>query len=942
MIFSIPSNDTINDFTLKLNKKRIKCNKSIVFSASNVLSKYIQSHPSAKGCSCEIQKLHDDFDISLVQRIFSGKEIIINDNNFDSLFEISKNLKIEPLTKFLSNYVSANFTNEINLQNALDKLKKSNFKKTFQQVKDLLNDIPVSSFTHQLFGACICNYKYIEIYIDLLEKLENKKVEEEFIKLVVNCKKLKSHAQNCNNNDSEVSFILRQLFEKKLIDHKLIQTLPQIPLIFSDIFSNAQVLLDEDRIKKFCKEGINPNSIAVSLRIDDYETLFQIAHSYDFDFTQKFDSSPFERCEFVNQGCYLIEYAAFFGSVQCFKLLSEKYEILPFNIAKYAVAGGNNEIVKICENKKCTFENTLSIAIMYHHQKIIEWLVNDKNQSITLADVNSCIEYANYTALQFFLSKHAEIKDLTIAARFNLLDFIKKYGPNIKIKNKKYTAVLADIACINGNIEVFDYFTREDESDSLSSFSSPRDFKKTNLSLHSSYQISLLLTEESMFLSACKSGNIYILDKFLNSNNFPREILIKGLFIAVKYSNSVDFIMKIFEKLQKFDVDQKNQKNETLIYRAAKRGNFNIINFLLKKGANVNSLNGIDGTTPRGETPLYIACLHGRVEAVRCLLQAFPEINMRTSETLSSALHAACFYGNVEIVDELLLYSKEPVNANLRDSFNRSPLHIVCENGSYDIASRILKLSIPSLNIKTYNFNNNSSSQNSSDTSSKMNSPKINQIFNNNYSLKSHDTINDKERLCPKRNDGMTPLEIAVQNGHIEIVEILLEQSTVIATPELLFEAVYFNMTEVVKIIIKLKRVFLNNKSKLNGLTPLSQAAINGNFEIMNFLLKQATIDINARNFDGSTVLHVVLKEGKIETLDFLLRQEFININIKDNLGKTPLHIACENGNVEEAKMLLEQKNIDTKLIDNDGNTAEDLAPTEIKRFFIMKKYSVL
>ncbi|OHS93014.1 hypothetical protein TRFO_40664 [Tritrichomonas foetus] len=840
------------DFTLKFNQKKIYCVRSVVSQLCPMLSNYILSHPNAKGCTCEIPKLTKDFDVELVTKLFSGENFSIDKNNFNILFEIAQFLKIESLSQKLALFQQCNFSDELEIDTMLKNVTNSNKEKIINQLKKI-EDLDLLSYI--IFGNCIALPKKIELFIDVVFKT-SKNLIKAFCKILVNFQRYSKFS----GNNSEICFMLHLLFDKGAIDKSLIQTFPIIPLNFSDQkeFSNAQVQIEEERIQKYSKDGINPNLLAVSLRIDDFETFSQITNSSDFDFSQKFDQSPFERVEFVNQGCYLIEYSAFFGSIKCFRFLVENLEILPFNIAKFAIAGGNQKIIKICESKNCVFDDTLSIAIMYHHQKIIEWLLNEKKHQISLNDIKACIKYANFKALEYFMINYNQkIHEFHLleAVKFDLLKLFDKFG-----KNLKNVIPYLKISCLFQSENIFNYLLNKSSSD---------------------HQEKIWANQE-LFLSACKSDCLNILNKFPIEDQYHqsyKEIYLKGIFKAVKYSNSPQFLELLFGD-RKIDLEQRNPKKETMLYIASKRGNFKTVEFLLKKGANINSSNG-----EVGGSSLYVACLNGRFEVIQTLLKNQPEINLKTTETLHSPLHAACIYGNAQIVDTLLSYSKD-VNANLRDKENQTPLHIACEKGLIEVVSSLVKVCQSSLVVKDI-----------------------------------------------KRN--MTPAEIAVKNGFSEIVELFLDIPTVLITPEMLFTAVLVNNVDIVRLFLNQKRVYLNNRSKFNGNTPLSQSILNNNIEIMKLLAKQSLIDINAKNQDGTTALHIACRDGKTEIVEFLIKQEFIDINMKDKDGSTPLHLACEFDHIDEVKILLDQPEIEEEKCNHKGQTPYDLASTdEIKNLF--------
>ena len=67
---------------------------------------------------------------------------------------------------------------------------------------------------------------------------------------------------------------------------------------------------------------------------------------------------------------------------------------------KYAVAGGNNEIIHLCEQKGLVFKDCLSVSSYFHRFEIFEWLNTHFNcEKITLSGI---VEYYNEPLFYFY------------------------------------------------------------------------------------------------------------------------------------------------------------------------------------------------------------------------------------------------------------------------------------------------------------------------------------------------------------------------------------------------------------------------------------------------------------------------------------------------------------------------------------------------------------
>ena len=138
-----------------------------------------------------------------------------------------------------------------------------------------------------------------------------------------------------------------------------------------------------------------------------------------------------------------------------------------------------------------------------------------------------------------------------------------------------------------------------------------------------------------------------------------------------------------------------------------------------------------------------------------------------------------------------------------------------------------------------------------------------------------------------------TPLGKAVENGHLNVVQLLL------AAPGI----------DV-------------NKADIDGRTPLHNASTNSP-ETVKLLLTAPEIDVNkAENHHSRAPLHfaVALNEGDPENVKLLLAAPGIDVNKADKFGQTPLHWAVTN-TPENVKLLLAAPGIDVNKADNNGRT---------------------
>jgi BRCA1-associated RING domain protein 1 len=123
-------------------------------------------------------------------------------------------------------------------------------------------------------------------------------------------------------------------------------------------------------------------------------------------------------------------------------------------------------------------------------------------------------------------------------------------------------------------------------------------------------------------------------------------------------------------------------KNPLALFVAATRGDAELTQQLLKRGADPNH------KTDFGYFPLHEAASHGHVQIVELLLAAGAKPNVRSgpkgpdTPNQWTPLHYAASGGYVEIAEELIA---KGADVNARDYWGRTPLHYVQQRNHYDL-----------------------------------------------------------------------------------------------------------------------------------------------------------------------------------------------------------------------------------------------------------------
>uniref|UniRef100_A0A3P8PZV0 KAP NTPase domain-containing protein n=1 Tax=Astatotilapia calliptera TaxID=8154 RepID=A0A3P8PZV0_ASTCA len=334
-------------------------------------------------------------------------------------------------------------------------------------------------------------------------------------------------------------------------------------------------------------------------------------------------------------------------------------------------------------------------------------------------------------------------------------------------------------------------------------------------------------------------------------------LAIQNLFSYVEEEN----LSALKAHLDRFkEVDGRSDNGQTPLMLAAEQGSLEIVQELIRRGANVN-LDDVDCWSA-----LISAAKEGHVEVVKELLENSAYIEHRDMGGWT-ALTWAAYKGRVEVAKLLLEHGANP---NTTGQYSVYPIIWAAGRGHADIVKLLLQ-----------------------------NGAKVN--------------CSDKY--------GTTPLIWAARKGHFDCVMHLLENGADVDqeganSMTALIVAVRGGYTEVVKEL--LKRNPNVNMTDKDGNTALMIAAKEGYTEIVQDLLDAGTY-VNIPDRSGDTVLIGAVRGGHVEIVRALLHK-YADIDIRGQENKTALYWAVEKGNATMVRDIL-QCNPDTETCTKDGET---------------------
>ncbi|KAE8155613.1 ankyrin repeat-containing domain protein [Aspergillus tamarii] len=182
---------------------------------------------------------------------------------------------------------------------------------------------------------------------------------------------------------------------------------------------------------------------------------------------------------------------------------------------------------------------------------------------------------------------------------------------------------------------------------------------------------------------ACRYNNPRLVDLLLSHPqldvNFPDHNLQTPLHIALCHDalSSVERLLS----MPGIEVDSKDSSGRTPLWCAADRMNISLVRQLQERGADCNTV------ACCGYTPLAWAALHSNVPKAELLLGvADIQVKAKGSDEVPP-LWAACYAGNVEMVDLLL---KHGADINERRGRESAPLHISIIMNHIKVTQRLL------------------------------------------------------------------------------------------------------------------------------------------------------------------------------------------------------------------------------------------------------------
>jgi ankyrin repeat protein len=439
-----------------------------------------------------------------------------------------------------------------------------------------------------------------------------------------------------------------------------------------DFFANSQTLVSE-------------------IREDNVEGLKIFSHNPNFSLNSRILATPYLPSPDLLGHPTLIQVAAFFGSVKCFRwLLSNGADLRTSDrhfvtLAQMAVAGGNIEIIRLCQQYNLDFYATVHFGVKYHRNDIFNWLSDTLSTDANEVDltghnlIHSACESNNVHALRRFAACGADINavsydglwtPLRIAVRRGHMGSIKYLLslPQLDMDRHRPNGLTPlSLATKRGDVATAKLLLARD-AQTEDFFGSRRGLLVAAAQHYQLSMVRYLLTVPGVDVnSTTREGMSSLIGTVSRGWESIAQVLLSDPRVDVNFATSNGCtplywamrrgIRSLFDAIiarPDIDLTKRTDKGLTFLHLAA---NEHMARALLARQAiDVNATNSL------GETPLHKAAKSGNVDVVSLLLEQ-PEINVNLATAQGHmALHLALHAGQFGVAEKLIAFPGTNIN----------------------------------------------------------------------------------------------------------------------------------------------------------------------------------------------------------------------------------------------------------------------------------------
>ncbi|XP_067653301.1 ankyrin repeat domain-containing protein 50-like [Haliotis asinina] len=332
-----------------------------------------------------------------------------------------------------------------------------------------------------------------------------------------------------------------------------------------------------------------------------------------------------------------------------------------------------------------------------------------------------------------------------------------------------------------------------------------------------------------------------------------------------------------------------------ILQAACLGGNVELVKYVLSQ---INFSIGI--TMPCWKTPLMLAAENGHNDVVEFLVEKGADLSLKV-KTGDNVLHLACYGGQLDVVKYLL--SLNSININRRGWKKMTPIMVAANQGYKEVVELLVKRGADlSLRAQMGNILHTACSRGHFDVVKYL------------LSLNSVD-------IDSRGWNERTPVMVAAFKGRKKVVELLVKHGADLSLStatnnEILHLSCIQGEFDVVKYLLSLNYFDVNCRG-WNMMTPVMLAAYHGHKQVMELLVKHGA-DLSLTVETGNNILHLACGKGKFDVVKYLLSLNLLDINSRGNKQMTPVMVAADKG-YENVVELLVNNGARRSIKDNDG-----------------------
>ena len=367
---------------------------------------------------------------------------------------------------------------------------------------------------------------------------------------------------------------------------------------------------------------------------------------------------------------------------------------------------------------------------------------------------------------------------------------------------------------------------------------------------------------------SANSGNMELVQYLIKKNH----LLLTSSSLLLAVGSTKLPLVKILVNEYKLDPHVKSSSGEQAVHYAAKAGTIDVLEYLIKDcGCDLSTVGGI-----RNENVFHGSAWSSNYSLIKYIIDHYPQYTSllhSTDDDDTLPIHRACISGVIQLVTFLIDVMKCDVTTENKSGY--TCVMNACYSGNLDLVKLL---------IKQYKHN-------------------------------------------PRISSGLTLLQVAVNYGHVHILEWLRQEYRInvamFGKGYLSFAAAQSNHLYCLKHLLNNYSFDIHATDPRNDTQPtlLHLACQEGHVAIVLYLTSLPKCDKLAKTSNGSTALHLACKSRSLPILKHLVEECHMDLIIRDYNGMAPVHIACEAGSLSLVKYIIEHSSLSLDITDSFGRT---------------------